>query len=140
MYAAAGTYAVQLIVTDDLGAMDTTSQDVTVAAEWRRRLLGLPLQPDELVATFTDTSTDDGTVSSWSWDFGDTNTSTDQNPEHTYAAPGTYAVQLIVTDDLGATDTTSQDVTVEQAPVAGFTFVATDLSVDFTKTPVQTIA
>ena len=132
VYGAAGTYAVQLIVTDDLGAMDTTSQDVTVTAPNGDPVAGFTVVTNELVATFTDTSTDDGTVSSWSWDFGDTNTSTDQNPEHTYAAPGTYSVQLIVTDDLGAADTTSQDVTVEQAPVAGFTFVATDLTVDFT--------
>ena len=51
---------------------------------------------------FTDASTDpDGTVESWLWDFGDGNTSTVQNPTHTYAADGTYTVTLTVWDNEG---------------------------------------
>jgi PKD repeat protein len=51
---------------------------------------------------FTDASTDpDGTVESWLWDFGDGNTSTEQNPTHTYAADGTYTVTLTVWDNEG---------------------------------------
>jgi len=52
--------------------------------------------------SFTDASTDpDGTVVSWLWDFGDGNTSTQQNPTHTYAADGTYTVTLTVWDNEG---------------------------------------
>lgn len=40
-------------------------------------------------------------VTSWEWDFGDTTTSTLQNPTHTYAHPGTYSVQLITTNNFG---------------------------------------
>ncbi|MFC2141004.1 PKD domain-containing protein, partial [Acidobacteriota bacterium] len=61
---------------------------------------------------FTDTSTDpDGTIVSWLWDFGDGNTSTQQNPSHTYAADGTYTVTLTVTDDCDLTDSISKSVT-----------------------------
>jgi PKD repeat protein len=74
-----------------------------------------------LDATFTDTSTDsDGNVVGWSWDFGDTNTSTLQHPVHTYATSGTYTVGLTVTDNDGETNNTSQSVTVTEdteAPV-----------------------
>ncbi|MBN1154383.1 PKD domain-containing protein [candidate division KSB1 bacterium] len=67
----------------------------------------------DLTATFTDQSSDsDGSVVGWSWTFGDGATSTQQNPSHTYAASGTYTVGLTVTDDDGATGSTSKNVTV----------------------------
>ena len=73
-----------------------------------------------LTADFTDTSFDsDGTIVSRSWDFGDGNTSTLQNPSHIYAAAGTYSVSLTVTDDDGASNSTSQPVTVGDLAVAG---------------------
>jgi Zn-dependent metalloprotease/PKD repeat protein len=90
----------------------------------------------DLTVDFTDASSDpDGTIVSWDWDFGDGNTSTAQNPSHTYAAAGTYTVTLTVTDNDGATDSVSRDVTVtgpNLPPVADFTYVVTDLTVDFT--------
>ena len=45
-----------------------------------------------LNVAFTDTST--GLPTSWSWDFGDGATSTEQNPTHTYPSAGTYTVSL----------------------------------------------
>jgi PKD repeat protein len=55
-------------------------------------------------------------VVGWSWLFGDGGTSSSQNPSHTYGAAGTYTVQLTVTDDKGATGTTSRSVTVNAPP------------------------
>ena len=66
-----------------------------------------------LTVNFTNSSTDTGgTISSYAWDFGDSSTSTSQNPSHTYAAGGTYNVKLTVTDNLGATSSKTQAVTV----------------------------
>jgi hypothetical protein len=44
----------------------------------------------DLACSFTDTSTDDGAVVGWSWDFGDGQTSTAQNPSVTYGDGGTF--------------------------------------------------
>ena len=72
--------------------------------------------------TFTDASWDlDGVVVAWNWSFGDGGVSTNQNPVHQYANGGTFAVTLTVTDDDGATDSSSQTVTV-LGPSAGFSF------------------
>lgn len=47
------------------------------------------------------------------WDFGDGSTSNDMNPAHTYTANGTYDVTLVVTNDLGCTDTLTKQVSIE---------------------------
>ncbi|MDD5023663.1 MAG: PKD domain-containing protein [Methanoregula sp.] len=54
-----------------------------------------------LTVQFNDTST--GTPTSWLWDFGDVNTSTEQNATHTYTTAGTYTVNLTVTSLAGST-------------------------------------
>lgn len=62
------------------------------------------------LVNFTDTSTN--SPATYSWTFGDGGTSTDANPDHTYAANGTYNVCLTVTNVTG-TDTYCQNVTVD---------------------------
>jgi alpha-tubulin suppressor-like RCC1 family protein len=63
------------------------------------------------------TSSDaDGTIAGYAWDFGDGAKTTGPSPGHTYTAAGTYTVTLTVTDDDGATGTTSRQVTVSEAP------------------------
>jgi uncharacterized membrane protein len=49
---------------------------------------------------FTDLSSEDPSI--WEWDFGDTGTSTNQNPVHTYSANGSYTVTLTARSASGA--------------------------------------
>jgi parallel beta-helix repeat protein len=54
----------------------------------------------------------------WRWDFGDGDTSTEQNPQYNYSEPGTYPVNLTVTDSKGNTDTDStQAIIVDELVV-----------------------
>jgi subtilisin family serine protease len=88
----------------------------------------------DLTCNFTDTSTDsDGSIASRSWNFGDGATSTAQNPSRTYAASGTFTVSLTVTDNGGATGSTSKSVTVSSGPTGGFTLSATGYKVKGTQ-------
>ncbi|MEZ4933489.1 MAG: PKD domain-containing protein [Saprospiraceae bacterium] len=79
---------------------------------------------------FTDISL--GTPTSWLWDFGDGNTSTDQNPSHTFASAGTYTVCLTVTNDFGSNGPKCQAVSVPYSPIADFSYTVNSLSVNFT--------
>lgn len=88
------------------------------------------------VCTFDGTgSTDpDGTIASYTWDFGNGQTGSGQKAEHTWTEDGTYPVTLTVADDRGATSTATHQVTVKrgnQAPVAKFVSTATGLTLKF---------
>ena len=65
---------------------------------------GFPLYSCDGEVSFTDLSTNEPT--SWEWDFGDTNTSDEQDPTHTYTSGGTYTVTLTVSNDDGSNSIT----------------------------------
>ncbi len=67
-------------------------------------------------------SDSDGTIATYSWNFGDGNTSSQANPSHTYNAAGSYTAQLTITDNLGATDMATASVTVTNVAGAGVLF------------------
>lgn len=60
-----------------------------------------------LTVQFNDTST--GNATSWFWDFGDSNTSTSQSPNHEYSEPGSYSVTLNVSNAYGYNTVTWTD-------------------------------
>jgi len=79
-----------------------------------------------LSVTFVDAS---GNIPlSWSWTFGDGETSVEKNPSHTYIASGTYTVSLTATNTAGSNTVTKSGyitVTAPSPPVASFTTNAT---------------
>ena len=134
IYAAPGTYDVTLTVEDNGGRIDSVTQTVTVSGAPVADFIWLQDPAGTFAIDFNSTST--GTITAYSWDFGDSNTGTGAAPAHTYAAAGTYTVTLTVSGP-GGSDSASQTVTVEAAPVAGFTWLqdtATPLTIDFSST------
>lgn len=61
---------------------------------------------------FTGSATGGTTPYTWAWTFGDGGTSTDQNPDHIYAAAGNYTATLTVTDAASNTATDTAAVTI----------------------------
>lgn len=58
-----------------------------------------------LTVTFSDSTRSRESIVSWSYDFGDGGSSTDQNPTHTFTAAGEYEVVVTVENSLGCRDT-----------------------------------
>ena len=111
-FPSSGTYSVTLTVTDEDSATDSETQAVTVTAPPPNVPPTASFTPscNGLTCTFTNTSTDDGTMTH-AWSFGDGTGSTAVSPSHTYTAGGIFTVTLTVTDDDQATATASQPVT-----------------------------
>ncbi len=86
-----------------------------------------------LTVDFTDLST--GSPTSWDWSFGDTGTSTAQNPSHDYTAVGSYTVALTATNAEGSDTETKPDyITVSEQPQTSCHVGAIDLVGQYKKT------
>ncbi|HEY3407819.1 MAG TPA: PKD domain-containing protein [Propionicimonas sp.] len=111
-YATAGDYVVVLTVTDNEGGTGTVSHTVTAVAN-AKPVAAFTSTVNDLIVSFNGagSSDSDGTVASYSWNFGDGQNGTGVSPNHTYAAAGTFDVVLTVTDNDGATDSVTHSVT-----------------------------
>jgi len=132
VYDTEGTYTVSLTASSPYGTDTETKVDyITVgpAQACDANLAGNPTAGfSPLSVQFTDTST--GSITSWSWTFGDSGTSTDANPQHTYGS-GVFTVSLAVTGPLNSDSITKTDyITVQTAPPGGSGFAFADSSDD----------
>jgi PKD repeat protein len=126
-YGTPGSYIVKLTVTDNSGTTNTISHTVTVTdlpPVAAFTFAPNPVTTGQAVSFAGGGSSDpDGQVTGYSWDFGDSSSSTSSAPSHAYAAAGSYIVKLTVTDNSGSTNAVSHTVTVtDRPPVAAFTF------------------
>jgi len=119
-----GVYSVSLTATNADGCSSTrTVPDYVNVAETRADFL-----PDlfgfcqPLEVNFSDSSVSGTNISSYEWDFGDGSTSSLQNPTYTYQDTGIFDVSLVITNDLGCTDTLTRTnyIFVYTPPVANF--------------------
>ncbi len=119
-YAAAGTYTVQLTVTDNAGATHTASTPITVSLPANlpptARITVSPGASGTTATSFSlsgsSSSDSDGTIATYTWNFGDSTNGSGASVSKQYAAAGSYTVQLTVTDNGGASNTASITITV----------------------------
>ncbi|MGH9568378.1 MAG: PKD domain-containing protein, partial [Candidatus Angelobacter sp.] len=126
-YNAAGTYTVKAVVTDNLGATASASQIVTINAAGGSNqppVAALLLSaaaayaPANISATTAGSSDPDGTIVGSAINFGDGSATTaGPSASHKYSLPGTYNVGATVTDNDGASSSTSRSITVKAPEV-----------------------
>ena len=119
-YATKADYDVVLTVADDEGVeRSVTVVVVPNSPPTAAFAVSCPSLTCEFDAS---TSVDsDGTVVSYTWDFGDGATGAGETVSHTYAELGDQIVTLVVTDDDGAAGSSTATATPNELPVAAFT-------------------
>ncbi len=123
----AGVYSICLYITTNGGCQAVFCQDIIVNDDggggtdstgcyiWA----GFFATTNGTTTAFTDFSNNGNTSDgiAWTWDFGDGNTSTEQNPIHVYAEEGNYTVCLTVINAIGCEDTNCQVISTANASV-----------------------
>ena len=160
MYPANGTYKARLNVTDNGGAKNSTSMDVTVLRTVTPATNKQPVAVIEIVSIdgltvsvsgANSRALQDKTITGYAWTFGDDKVGTGVSVSHTYGANGVYMIALTVTDSSGATNSASVQVKVSTTPaenepptavisIVSVTDLTVELSgVDSTSAPSATI-
>ena len=114
-----GFYNVSVKIVDELNDITTVYYLIEVIN--RLPIVEFFIEPDSgdtrTIFDFTDQSYDnDGEIEEWMWDFGDLDSSDEQNPEHRFELPGTYTVTLTVYDDQEGANFTTMTITVDNSP------------------------
>ncbi|MBU3714598.1 MAG: PKD domain-containing protein, partial [Ferruginibacter sp.] len=120
-----GQYTVKLIVKNATGEDSVAkSQYITV---YENPVIDFSASSTNgcpaLLTNFSDLSTSvDGSIQSWKWDFGDGTLSQDKNPQHTYVNTGNFNVSLMVTNNHGCSNSNTKDkyIKVLEKPIVSF--------------------
>jgi RHS repeat-associated protein len=122
VYSAPGTYTITLTVTDSNAQTATTTRSATVYAAPTASFTATPTSGNSpLSVAFNasaSTSPSGGTITGYSWVFGDGTSATGATTSHIYTGPGTFAATLVVTDSRNNIASTTRTVTVNETPVA----------------------
>lgn len=126
-YSSASGYQVCLTVTDVCGT-DQYCETISVGCEPPAAFFAVQQNGLEVI-TF---NTSSGGATNWNWDFGDGNTSIEQNPVHVYNAPGTYNICMSAGNTCGQTQHCQEVIVTCAEPQAAFSYEVDNLVVDFT--------
>lgn len=136
----AGTYNISLTVTDNLGNLKRVNKALSVTSSNAPKISIKQIEycQTSSIQFMANNLTTDQTITSYSWDFGDGSTATGQNPNHQYAAAGTYKVKLSVVSENGCKNFIEKDVKIYPEPAPDFEIpagnVCTNGEASFTNT------
>lgn len=124
-YSDAGAYAIELITYGgDPAIRSVASATVNVSSSIAPDIIfssqNVCAQHDIL---FTSQNIS-GDITTYAWNFGDSQTSAQPNPPHSYTRGGDYIVSLLVTASNGCQNSVSEPLTVYNPPQANFTLPA----------------
>lgn len=113
-----GTFRATLTVSYN-GQTAATTLDIKVENQAPTANITISSQPPHLsnkLITFSGypSGDPDGSIKNWTWEFGDNTNDYGMNVTHSFKKPGTYPVKLTVTDNDGATGTTTVSLNVEK--------------------------
>jgi parallel beta-helix repeat protein len=102
VYEASGAYTVGLTVSGPGGIHSVSHpQLIQVTPSPPQAEFSANVVRGEVPLTVSFTNSTTGDADSWDWNFGDDTSSSDRDPHHTFATPGTYTVQLSADGPLG---------------------------------------
>ena len=112
----AGNYPVTLTVVTSNGCTDQISHNVAVYNPPVARFAASDACVGLTTQFIDQSSSIDGSIIGWNWEFGDNYNSVEGSPSHLYANPGTYGVSLTITSVYGCWDSYSQPVQIYSQP------------------------
>lgn len=126
-YFNSGTYPIELTAYDSLGNFDTYTDTVVVRDATAPTL---SISTDNACIDnenrFSGVSSDDASITSWSWDFGDgTGAAAGQNANYQFSQTGNYDIRLSIETADGCSNSVMKTIPIFETPITNFTFPTT---------------
>ncbi len=126
-YTKAGVFTVTLKVTGTLGATSSTTTTITTTAPpVSAKITATPVSGTAPLAVSFSGTNSTGTISSYSWNFGDGTAGTGATPSHTYTTAGVFTATLKVTGTAGSTNAITTTINVAPSVIAKISASATN--------------
>ena len=140
-YTTPGRYGVRVVTFDNMGCIDSSAVDtITINGPIVKFAAPPALSCGPLTVNFQNqtVTTPPNNVKTWSWNFGDGDTSNIQNPIHQYISQGNFIPRLTVTDNNGCTSTydSANPITIS---IMSASFTTTDATNDSEYCPITPI-
>jgi gliding motility-associated-like protein len=115
-----GTYTVSHIAYGSNGCNDTIKRAIEVYFLPQAQFYQNTSCVGNTTQFVDSTKTLSGGITNWQWNFGDSQSSTIQNPQHAFSSANNYTVTLVATSSFGCKDTITKTITVISGPNADF--------------------